>query len=46
MIDIILNVICIIIVAIGCLGIAFLFVVYAIGMFILIVEIIRSLKDE
>ena len=46
MIDIILNVICSIIVAIGCLGIAFLFVVYAIGMFILIVEIIRSLKDE
>ena len=46
MIDIILDVICSIIVAIGCLGIAFLFVVYAIGMFILIVEIIRSLKDE
>lgn len=46
MIDIILDVICSIIVAIGCFGVAFLFVVYAIGMFILIVEIVRSLKDE
>ena len=46
MIDIILDVICSIIVSLGCLGVAFLFVVYAIGMFILIVEIVRSLKDE
>lgn len=46
MIDIILDVICGIIIALGCLGVAFLFVVYAIGMFILIVEIVRSLKDE
>ena len=46
MIDIILNVICSIIIELGCLGVAFLFVVYAIGMFILIVEIVRSLKDE
>ena len=46
MTDIILDVICSIIVTIGCLGVAFLFVVYAIGMFILIVEIVRSLKDE
>lgn len=46
MLDIILDVICSIIVAIGCLGVAFLFVIYAIGMFILIVEIVRSLKDE
>lgn len=46
MIDIILDVICSIIVSIGCLGVAFLFVVYAIGMFILIVEIVRSLKNE
>ena len=46
MIDIILNVICSIIVTIGCLGVAFLFVVYAIGMFILIVEPVRSLNNE
>lgn len=46
MIDIILNAICSIIITFGCLGVAFLFVVYAIGMFILIVEIVRSLKDE
>lgn len=46
MIDIILNIICSIIVALGCLGIVFLFVVYAIGMFVLIIEIVRSLKDE
>lgn len=46
MIDIILDVICGIIIALGCLGIAFLFVVYTIGMFILIVEIVRSLNDE
>lgn len=42
MIDIILDVICSIIVALGCLCVVFLFVVYAIGMFILIVEILRS----
>lgn len=46
MIDIILDVICSIIVTLGCLGVAFLFVVYAIGMFILIIEIVRSLKGE
>lgn len=46
MIDIILNIICSIIVALGCLGVVFLFVVYAIGMFVLIIEIVRSLKDE
>ena len=46
MIDIILNVICSIIVTIGCLGVAFFFVVYAIGMFILFVEVVRSLKNE
>lgn len=46
MIDIILNIICSIIVALGCLVVVFLFVVYAIGMFILIVEIVRSLKNE
>lgn len=46
MIDIILDVICRLIVALGCLGVVFLFVVYAIGMFILIVEILRSLKGE
>lgn len=46
MIDIILDIIFIIIIALGCLGVVFLFVVYAIGMFILIVEIVRSLKDE
>ena len=41
-----IDIICSIIVAIGCLGVAFLFVVYTIGMFILIVEIVRSLNDE
>lgn len=46
MIDIILDVICRIIITLGCLGVVFLFVVYAIGMFILIIEIVRSLKDE
>lgn len=46
MIDIILDVICFIIISLGCLGVVFLFVVYAIGMLILIVEIVRSLKDE
>ena len=46
MIDIILDIICRLIVSLGCLGVAFLFVVYAIGMFILIIEIVRSLKDE
>lgn len=46
MIDIILDVICSIIITLGCLGVVFLFVVYAIGMFILIIEIVRSLKDE
>lgn len=42
MINIILDVICSIIIALGCLGVTFLFVVYIIGVALMIIWIIKE----